>query len=323
MKSGGNLTQDRAAVIPGGSRDTVLVLAGAVITGASSTLMHLSGTSGPTVTFFRSLYALPVLIVLAAREIRRWGRPGWREMALGATAGVFLALDLILWLSSIEAMGAGLATVVQDMQILFVAGGAWLMFGSRPPRRLVLLMPVLLLGIVLISGIVGSSARHTATVRGTFLGVASAVAYAGFLLAIGWRPERRRKHNSTFLASVTVATGGVALAVGVAGTGIRLEPTWPSTGWLIVLALTTQVFGWLVIAAAMFRVSSLHASVALLLQPVSAVFLGWAALAERPTLLQLLGVAVVVASTTLAIESHPAPSERPESPGSAVCDPVA
>ena len=282
-------------------RDAILVVTGAVTTGASSTLMHLSGTSGPTVAFFRSLYALPVLVILAAREIRRSGPPEWRELVVGVVSGAFLALDLILWFASIETIGAGLSTVVQDTQILFVAGGAWLAFGSRPSRRLVLLMPVLLLGIALISGTIGSNARQAAPLKGTLLGVASAMAYAGFLLAMGWRPDLRRNHNSTFFAAATVATAGVALAVGAGGAGIRLEPTWPSTGWLILLALTTQVFGWLVIGAAMVRVSSLQASIALLLQPVSAVLLGWAALAEKPSMLQLLGVVVVTASTAFAV----------------------
>lgn len=303
-------------------RDAVLVVTGALTTGASSTLMHLSGTSGPTVAFFRCIYALPVLAILAAREIRRWGAPGWRAIAVGAVSGVFLALDLILWFSSIRAIGAGLSTVVQDMQILFVAGGAWLIFGSKPSRRLALLLPVLLGGIVLISGVIGSSPRQVALTRGTLLGVASALAYAAFLLALGWQPEQRQKHNSTFLTSVTIAGATVSLLIGVSGAGIDLRPTWPATGWLILLALSTQVFGWLVIATAMFRVTSLQASIALLLQPVSAVLLGWAVLAERPSTLQLLGVAVVVVSTALAVETDRRPPGAPEPAGTVVREQV-
>jgi drug/metabolite transporter (DMT)-like permease len=281
--------------------DSILIVSGALITGASSTLMHLSGTSGPTVAFFRCLYALPVLIFLTGREIRRRGTMEWRQVAVGAVAGVFLALDLILWFDSIQDLGAGLATVVQDTQVVFVAAGAWLILRSRPSRRLLTLIPILLAGICLISGVLGSPSEQTAPLTGTALGIASAIAYAGFLLLMGWKPHRRKNCNATFLTSVTIAAGGTALLAGVGGSGIHFQPAWPSAAWLILLALSTQVFGWLVISAAMSRVTSVQASIALLFQPVAAVFFAWAFLAEKPAPTQLIGVATVIIATAAAV----------------------
>jgi drug/metabolite transporter (DMT)-like permease len=266
------------------------------------------------VAFLRCLYALPVLVVLATREVRRRGLLPPGQVLLGVAAGIFLALDLILWFDAIKVVGAGLATVVQDTQVVFVAAGAWLIFGARPSRRLVTLVPVLLGGVWLISGAVGSTAKGTAPLRGTILGLASAVAYAGFLLLIGWRTEHRRHRNATFLTTVTLATGATALLVGAGGGGIRVVPTWPSAGWLLLLALSTQVFGWLVISVAMARVTSARASVALLLQPVAAVIFAWALLSEAPTPVQLAGVGVVVIATAAAMAGGRQIDQRPTEP---------
>lgn len=283
-----------------GRRDAPLVLAGALVTGASSTLMHLAGTSGPTVAFFRCLYALPVLAVLALREMRRGGPPAWSDLCIGGLAGVFLAVDLVLWFDAIQDVGAGLATVVQDTQVVFVVGGTWLLHGTKPSRRLLVLIPVLLGGICLISGALGSTPQ-AAPVAGTVLGLVSALAYAGFLLLMGWRPQHRRRGNASFLTAVTVAAAATATVVGAAGSGIRFQPAWPSTGWLVLLALSTQVIGWLVISSAMIRATTVQASIALLLQPVAAVFFAWAILGEMPAPVQLAGVATVIMATASAV----------------------
>ena len=45
-------------------------------------------------------------------------------------------------------------------------------------------------------------------------------------------------------------------------------PVWPAHGWLIMLALVSQVFGWMLIATALPRLPAVETSVLLLGQPV-------------------------------------------------------
>jgi drug/metabolite transporter (DMT)-like permease len=73
-----------------------------------------------------------------------------------------------------------------------------------------------------------------------------------------------------------------------------LNPTWPAHGWLLALAVGSQVIGWLLIAIALPRLAALETSVLLLLQPALTVL--WARLifAELLSNLQWLGVLLVL-----------------------------
>ena len=71
-------------------------------------------------------------------------------------------------------------------------------------------------------------------------------------------------------------------------------PAWPSAGWLILLALTSQVLGWLLITVSLPRLPAAMTSMILTIQPIGSVILGAVLLAEAPSALQLAGCALIV-----------------------------
>jgi drug/metabolite transporter (DMT)-like permease len=88
----------------------------------------------------------------------------------------------------------------------------------------------------------------------------------------------------------------VASAVlGVAVGNVDLAPSWPAHGWLLLLALSSQVLGWMLISTSLPRLPAALSSVLLTLQPVGSVILGVVLLGESPTALQVAGVALVLA----------------------------
>ena len=66
-------------------------------------------------------------------------------------------------------------------------------------------------------------------------------------------------------------------------------PSWPSHGWLALLAVTSQVLGWLLISVSLPRLPAALTSVLLLVQPVGSVALAIVILGEDPSALQLAG----------------------------------
>jgi drug/metabolite transporter (DMT)-like permease len=92
----------------------------------------------------------------------------------------------------------------------------------------------------------------------------------------------------------------VAVAAGALLGELDLVPRWPAHGWLVTLALTSQVLGWLLVAVALPRLPASLTSVVLTVQPVGSVLLGIVLLGEEPAPLQLAGVAVVVAGILVA-----------------------
>ena len=84
------------------------------------------------------------------------------------------------------------------------------------------------------------------------------------------------------------------MAAGLVIGDARLVPTWPGAGWLITLALSSQVVGWLLIGASLPRLPAAMTSVLLTVQPIGSVALAALIFSEDPSALQLGGVVLVL-----------------------------
>jgi drug/metabolite transporter (DMT)-like permease len=283
---------------------------GALVIAFSAILVRLSEVSPSTAAFFRCAYALPVLALLAWLERRRYGTRSWRDRGLAWAAGVMFAADLTFWHHSIEAVGAGLATVLGNIQVVLVGLLAWAALGERPEDRSLAAIPVVFGGVILISGVIGSGAYGDDPLLGVVFGVFTAITYALFILILrqGNSDERRPAGpllDATLSGAVFSAIGGVAVG------DIDWAPGLESQAWLVLLALSSQVLGWLLISVSLPRLPAVLTSIVLMLQPVSTVLLAAVLLSEAPSPVQLLGVAVVIAGVAVATlkprERAPAP----------------
>jgi drug/metabolite transporter (DMT)-like permease len=284
---------------------------GALVIAFSGILVRLAEVSPATAAFFRCAYALPVLGLLAWIERRRYGPRPRRERLLTLGAGVLFAADLVCWHYSIEAVGAGLATVLGNIQVVLVGLLAWLALGERPENRTLAAIPVVFLGVVLISGVVGAGAYGDDPVLGVVYGVLTAISYAVFILILRQgNADLRRPAGPLFDATLSAAVFS-ALA-GVAIGDIDWVPGLESQAWLALLALSSQVLGWLLISVSLPRLPAVLTSILLMLQPVSTVFLGAVLLSESPSAVQLSGVAIVLAGVAFAT-IQPTSRKRPVS----------
>jgi drug/metabolite transporter (DMT)-like permease len=274
-------------------------MAGAVCIAFSGILVRLADVPPSTAAFYRCAYALPPLALLALWERRRYGPRPRSQQALALGAGVFFAVDLILWHHAIAAVGAGLATVLGNVQVVIVPLLAWAVLRERPERRTLAAVPIAVVGVVLISGIVGAGAYGDDPALGVIFGVGTAIAYSVFLLVLrAGNRDIRRPGGPLFDA--TLASAVVTLPAGWALGELELEPTWPEHGWLVTLALTSQVVGWLFISLALPRVPAALTSVVLTLQPALAVIFAVVLIDEAPSVVQLTGIAVILAGVLLA-----------------------
>lgn len=277
----------------------ICAVLGAVTIAFSSILVRLSHASPSTAAIFRCAYALPVLGLLAWLEDRRFGSRAWSERRYALGAGVFFAADLLLWHHSIGDIGAGLATVLANVQVVLVPLAAWLWLSERPSRQVLAALPVALIGVILISGVIEKGAYGHDATRGTLFGIGAGVAYVGFLLLLrrGGADIRRPAgplFDATALATVLCVIAGVIIG------DAHLVPSWPGAGWLIVLALTSQVLGWLLITSSLPRLPAAMTSLLLTIQPVGSVGLAALILSENPSPLQLFGVALVLCALIVA-----------------------
>ena len=190
-------------------------------------------------------------------------------------------------------IGAGLSTLLANSQVVFVAIAAWFLHGEKPSRPTMIAIPVVLFGVALVSGVGQANAFGDKPVLGTALGLMAAVFYAAFILTFrksndAQAPAAGPLLEATIGAAVTVAVFGLA------GPGIDFSFTWPSHGWLLALAIGSQVFGWLAIGYAMPRLPAVETATIILIQPAITVVWGAILLDERPSPLQILGVLIVL-----------------------------
>jgi drug/metabolite transporter (DMT)-like permease len=293
-------------------RPGAVAVAGALTIAFSAILVKLADVEPATAAIFRCLYALPALGLLAWLEDRRYGARPLRSRRLAIPAGIFFAADLIFWHHAIGDVGAGLATVLGNLQVIVVPFAAWLVLGERIQPRLLAALPLVCSGVVLISGVLETGPYGEHPMRGVVFGILTGLSYAGFLLVLREAGADLRRPAGPLFDATAVATVASVIA-GFAIGEADLVPTWPAHGWLIVLALTSQVLGWLLITVSLPRLPAALTSVTLTIQPVASVLLGVIILGEHPSALQLAGVGCILAGLlTIARRRTPGRAPVPE-----------
>lgn len=282
-----------------GRRPELTVFVGALALAFSGILFRLSHTSPETGAFFRCFFALPPLYLLMRWEERQWGRRTLRERGYAWVAGVFFAADLLFWHHGIEFVGAGLATVLSNTQVVFIGALAWLFAAERPHRWVLASIPVVSVGVVLVSGLLEAGAYGVNPARGTVYGLLTGISYTGFLIVLR-AGQRGVVGPGGPLFDSTLSCAVVCLVTGLAVGDLDFAPSAAALAWLVLLALLTQFLAWILVAISLPRLPAVVTSVSLTFQPVCTVLFAAAILGESPSALQLVGAGTIVSGLVLA-----------------------
>lgn len=277
----------------------LLLTAAAVCLSGSAVLISASGVAPITAGALRCGLALVVLAPLAALEWARLGPAPTRALACAAIAGVALGIDFSCWNVSVVEAGAGVATVLVNVQVIVLPALVWALDRVPAPRRAWLVAPIMLTGVGLAGGVLRSGGEAPAP-RGVLLGLAAGTAYACYLYAI-----RRGSPDATRWPLCVLAVAcGTATATAVIIAVVTGDAAVPSTAraWLMMaaLALFGQVAAFALINRGTAYLSPDVAGPLLLLPTVFAVPLAAAVLDEVPTVAQVIGCLIVLASTWYA-----------------------
>ncbi|MFD5554537.1 EamA family transporter [Streptomyces sp. NPDC127068] len=303
--------------IPGGTavnRTATIVLTALAPISWGSTYAVTTEFLPPDRPLFTSLMrALPAgLALLAVARVLPKGAWWWKSAVLGAlNIGAFFPL---LFLSAYRLPG-GMAAVVGSLGPLFVAGLAVLLLSERPSLRTLLTGIAAALGVTLV----------VLKAAGAFdlIGVAAAVGSslsmsAGTVLTKRWgRPEGV---GPLALTGWQLTAGGLLmapLALAVEGAPPALDGT-AVAGYLYLAVANTALAYWL-----WFRGIGLLSATQVTflgpLSPLTAAVIGWAALGESLTPLQVAGMLLALTATIAgqllpARKPLPAPTPAPEAP---------
>lgn len=223
--------------------------------------------AGPTAAgVYRNLFGAIALCAIAlARQDAFW--KGWRNLRWVLLGGAAFAADIYFWHRSIHYVGPGLATILGNFQVFFMAAAGILLFREPATARFLASVPIAVAGLFLLVGLNWS--RFDATYRrGVLYGIITAASYAAYLLCLrGARRERNRLSapaNLTWVSGITASL--LALATLADGETLRIADARTAI-ILVAYGVLCQAVGWIIISRNFHRVDASRAALILLLQP--------------------------------------------------------
>lgn len=254
--------------------------------------------------FYRMLFA-----ALLCYLTLKWRKIPTRLSSGGATlrtalAGVFLAIDLILWHQSIYIVGPGIGSILTNCQVFFMALLGLLLLKERPSRHFVMAIILAFSGLYLL---LLPELTTSLGIQGVVFGIASGLAYALCLYCLKANTELAG-HGGEQIAQLLNLSGWAALVLlGYALlTGENLAIRDGQTLlMLIIYGVMVQFIGWLLVNRSIGAISLGLAGLILLLEPVLTYFVDVMFLHKASSAVQLGGALLTVVAVYLGSTQPP------------------
>ncbi len=323
-----------AKKIMSGPKAFIILMLGILALAFSAIMVKEANFEPSTSAFLRCAIAFVSLIPFALYEIKRKGMLSKQGFFIAILAGVFLGIDMVAWNYAIFYVGAGISSVLLNLQIIILPGLAMIFDKFKPKKSFWILVPVMLLGIVMTGGIFdGAPSEGPATIYGiptailgTMLGSLSGLCYGVYLFT-------SRKAGTTnpgryvqplmwvFLAQLIpqtismffISDRGFDIANGVLINGAL--PTHPETMlgdpitmtnwlWIIALGIIGHAMAWVFVQIGSVNMHPTTVAGLLLLSPVTTVIVAGFTHGETATMLQVIGIIIVLGAVAIQNELH-------------------
>ncbi|GMA39466.1 EamA family transporter [Mobilicoccus caccae] len=299
MTTGTHHTSDSKPRVPA----TVLVLlaiASVQFGGALAvTLIPLVGVLG-SVTL-RLAIASAIMLAILRPKVRGHSRGDWCTVA---AFGVALAAMNSAFYASLERLPIGIAVTVEFVGPLMLAAVL-----SRRARDLIA-VAIAAVGILLISGI-GPTPVDRLDIVGVALALTAGAAWAAYIL-LSARTGARFPHLDGLAFAMTIATVLVApMGIATAGASM-LEPEVLLRGAGIAVLSSVLPYSLELLALRHLRANVF--GVLLSLEPAVAALAGLVVLGQVLSVIQMLGMAAVVAASASVTRREPTPPPDPDTP---------
>ena len=266
----------------------------------SAMFVRWADAPGPVTAFYRMFLSIFMLAPFVLP--RAAGKQAFRSKALifPFMAGVFTALDLALWTSSLAFTTAANATLLGNTAPLWVALGAWLILKQKLSARFWRGLAITLTGAAIIMGT--DFILHPRFGIGDVMAIFTGFFYGGYFLFT----EKSRLYFSP-IHHIWVVGIGASIALFV----INMILQYPVTGfdtrtWIVFVstALVSQLIGYMALAFALGHLPASIVAPTMVLQPVSTAILAIPLLGEIPTIWQGMGGVVALAGIYMVNLSH-------------------
>ncbi len=290
-------------------RDKVVGYAAGITTGVTYGLNPLfamplmkSGASVESILFFRysfSVIMLGIWLVLTKESFRISLKQSIRLLILGL---LFTTSSLTLF-ESYKYIPSGLATTIVFLYPVFVAV-IMVFMRVYPTWQVWLSIMLTFVGVMILSK---SDSTHIIQTKGIVLAMASALAYAMFIVIIN-RSMAIRKVSNTKLTFYALMVGMVVFFTKSVISGgfdsmLRVFEIRGSVVNLLLLAILPTIVSTATLALSTRKIGATKASVLGVFEPVTAILVGALAFSEEITLNIIIGIILSMAAVVFMIVS--------------------
>ena len=231
-----------------------------------------------TVTWFRVMSAALAILLVSWRQQRRWTR---RDLGAAAMFGIATALMNLCFYLAIDRLLLGMSVVLEFIGPIAVAAAL-----TRSVRNTVALV-LAAVGVAVLSGV---------ELGGEPLGILfifGASAMWAVYIVVGSRVASLNRGLSGLGVGLTIGSL-VLVPFGISGSSQVMHNSNLLLQCVMVGALSSAV-GYGIDQVVMRRIPTRRFAVMLALLPVTAMVMGFVALAQRPSTLDMMGAALVIA----------------------------
>ncbi|MDO5638780.1 MAG: DMT family transporter [Neisseria sp.] len=269
-----------------------LLVLGCVVFGMGSLIVKFVPVGAYAIAFWR-LAVAAVIFWLLARFFGQKMPKSKKALKLALLSGVFLGFDLALWHESIYAVGPGISTLLNSLQIFFLSAIGFFFFGERQSRLQVASLFIAVSGVALIGS---PEFGHN---RDAVWGFASGI-ISGAMLALSMifiRETHKIERVPLFSMMLLVSLGGMAALV-IPSLIFNADSLYPTTlrdvGLILVYGAIMQCLAWGLIAYAVPLLSLSLTGLLLLSEPVAALLIDFFWLQKPINNLQWTGAALTL-----------------------------
>ena len=266
---------------------TIGLVIGCIIFGLGSLIVAHVDVGGWAMSFWRMAISGIVFAVLAKIAGQRLPRSR-RAIFYGLLSGAFLGLDLALWHESIYAVGPGISTLLNSLQIFFLAAIGFLYFNERQSILQLISLCLAMLGVAMIGS--PEFAQNSAATWGFITGIVSGGMLAASMTFI--RKTHDTEPTPILILMQLVSIGGVLAMIVpmlILDKGNIMPSTLSEVGWILVYGAVMQCLAWGLIAYSIPKLSLALTGLLLLSEPVAALLIDYTWLDKPINALQWIG----------------------------------
>ncbi|MDO5058481.1 MAG: DMT family transporter [Neisseria sp.] len=278
-----------------------LLIVGCVVFGLGSLIVKFLPLGSYAVAFWRLFVAAFIFWGLSRFFAQKMPKQR-KAVKLALMSGALLGLDLALWHESVHAVGPGISTLLNSLQIFFLSAVGFFVFGERLTKIQTASLGMAVAGVAMIAS---PEFGHNGNAAWGFV---SGIVSGGMLaLSMVFIRETHKVENvPLFPMMLLVSLGGMVFLLPLTlflDWGNIVPQTWEQWGLILIYGAVMQCFAWGLIAYAVPLLSLSVTGLLLLSEPVAALLIDYFWLDKPINAVQWTGALLTLAAIYLGSQN--------------------